>query len=407
MNWANIFHIYQPPEQVPLILKQVATESYAPFFCFLKSNPQIKITLNINASLSEQLQKQKLDSIIKNIKILAKRKQIEFTGSAAYHPILPLLNKSEILRQIKSNYQINKKIFGDCYQPKGFFLPELCYNLKVAKVVKKLGYRWIILDEIAYNGKLEKINFNKAYQIKDIDLQIIFRNRKISNLFFFEHINSADDFLNEIKKDKRCANNLITVTDGENLGHHHPRMMKIWQETVFKKGVKTILASELLKQYQEVKKIEPLKSSWATSEKNIKNKNFYPLWNNPNNLAHKMQWKLLISAVATTKKMDKKSLQYKKVILELDKICLSCQFWWASASPWWDSGFVEFRANNILNFINKYSVDSKTKQQAKILYKQIIKLTKKWEKSGRVKKIQNACLAGEPYQIYFSGKKIK
>ena len=182
MNWINLFHIYQPPDQTPEILKQVARQSYIPLFRFLKANPQIKITLNINASLSEQLQKQKLNSIIKNIRILAERGQIEFTGSAAYHPILPFLNKSEIIRQIELNYKINREIFGDCYLPKGFFLPELCYNIKAAKIISQLGYRWIVLDEIAYNGRLGEAVFNKTYKIKGTSLRTVFRNRNISNL---------------------------------------------------------------------------------------------------------------------------------------------------------------------------------------------------------------------------------
>ncbi|MCK4744930.1 hypothetical protein KAS41_02625 [Candidatus Parcubacteria bacterium] len=407
MNWINLFHIYQPPDQTPEILKQVARQSYIPLFRFLKANPQIKITLNINASLSEQLQKQKLNSIIKNIRILAERGQIEFTGSAAYHPILPFLNKSEIIRQIELNYKINKKIFGDCYQPKGFFLPELCYNIKAAKIISQLGYRWIVLDEIAYNGRLGEAVFNKTYKIKGTSLRTVFRNRNISNLFFFNYIKNELDFFQEIEKDKRCRNNLITVTDGENLGHHHPRMMKIWQKAVLQKGVKAIQVSELLESYKKVKKIEPLQSSWATSAKNIRNKNFYPLWKNPNNGVHQLQWKLLKLAADVVKNLSKKSSEYKRAILQFDKNCLSCQFWWAAASPWWDAGFVEFRAKKNLDFINRYSANSKINRKAKNLYKQIVKTAKEWEKSGRIKKIQDACLAGEPYQIYFSGKKLK
>ncbi|MEA2064970.1 MAG: hypothetical protein U9O66_01565 [Patescibacteria group bacterium] len=407
MNWANIFHIYQPTEQGVSILKQVASQCYAPFFRFLKNNPQIKITLNINAALSEQLQKQKLGSIINNIRILAKREQIEFTGSAAYHSILPLFNKDEIIRQIELNYKINKKIFGNCYNPKGFFLPELCYNIKVAKIISQLGYRWIVLDEIAYNGKLGEAVFNKIYKIKETDLQAVFRNRNISNLFFFDYVKSSSDFLQEIKKDKRCKNILITATDGENLGHHHPRMMEIWQKAVLQKGVKAILISELLAKHKTIGKIEPLQSSWATSAKNIKNKNFYPLWKNLNNIIHKKQWKLLKIATDVVRNLNKEFIGYKDAVLSFDKSCLSCQFWWASASPWWDSGFVKFRAKKILNFINRYSADLETKNQAKNLYKQIIETAKEWEKSGRIKRIQDACLAGEKYQMYFSGRKIK
>ncbi|MBU2228804.1 hypothetical protein KJ810_00175, partial [Patescibacteria group bacterium] len=85
--WATLLHIYQPPGWDEKIVRKVARESYIPLFRILKKNPQIKITLNINGSLTEQLAQYKLNEIITNIKLLAGREQIEFTGSAMYHTV--------------------------------------------------------------------------------------------------------------------------------------------------------------------------------------------------------------------------------------------------------------------------------------------------------------------------------
>ena len=149
-----------------------------------------------------------------------------------------------------------------------------------------------------------------------------------------------------------------------------------------------------------------MSSSWATSEENIISGNIYPLWNNPNNGVHQLQWQLLKIALSVVNKLDKKSLNYKEAILEFDKSCISCQFWWASASPWWDAGFIRFRAKKLMNIINKYANSRVAKDLGKKLYQELIKTVSDWERSGLVKKIQDACLAGKPYQIYFSGRKM-
>jgi alpha-amylase/alpha-mannosidase (GH57 family) len=209
--WLNLLHIYQPPEQKKEIIKKITSQSYSKILNILKKHPKEKITLNINGSLTEQFDKYGFKNIINDIKKLAENNQIELVGSAKYHFILPLVPEQEIIRQIKLNYQTNKKYFGKIYQPKGFFIPELAYSKKVAKILKKLGYQWIVLDEIA--NKINLSNFVKTttnkpineqdnfYQIKGLNnFFVFFRNREISNLFFTGEIKNSKDFFRILKK---------------------------------------------------------------------------------------------------------------------------------------------------------------------------------------------------------------
>ena len=53
--FAFLFHIYQPPIQIPPVVKQIVNESYRPIVDALRNNPDAKITLNINGTLTEQL----------------------------------------------------------------------------------------------------------------------------------------------------------------------------------------------------------------------------------------------------------------------------------------------------------------------------------------------------------------
>ena len=358
MYWTNLLHIYQPPDQRKQIIDQVVKESYNKILDILEANPKIKISLNICASLTEQLIKYGYQNIIERIKNLAEKKQIELLGSAAYHPILPLYSKTEVIRQIKLNENINQKYFGKVWRPrpKGFFLPEMAYDKKTARIIQSLGYQWVALDEIAYNGKFGQISFEQGYQIKDLflnqknkNLKIIFRHRDLSSLFFGRWLDSVDKFFSAVKKDKQTDKYLITAFDGENLGHHQRHLADLWAEILKNKQIKTITCSEYLNLFKNYpfRQITPLASSWSTEIKDL-NKNIpYPLWQDPDNQIHQLQWQinnLIIKIV----KSNQTHLNYKKARKILDQAICSDQYWWASARPWWGPEMIEQGLNRFL-----------------------------------------------------------
>jgi predicted glycosyl hydrolase (DUF1957 family) len=389
--WLNLLHIYQPPEQKKEIIKKITSQSYSKILNILKKHPKEKITLNINGSLTEQFDKYGFKNIINDIKKLAENNQIELVGSAKYHFILPLVPEQEIIRQIKLNYQTNKKYFGKIYQPKGFFIPELAYSKKVAKILKKLGYQWIVLDEIA--NKINLSNFVKTttnkpineqdnfYQIKGLNnFFVFFRNREISNLFFTGEIKNSKDFFRILKKNNLPKNTLITALDGENLGHHQLKMAEIWQEILDSKKTQTITYSEYLNRElnsKNIKIIEPQKCSWASKKSELKKGIPFALWNNPNNEIHQLQWKLSRLAI----KIVSQTNENKNIREQLDQALFSCQYWWANYGLHWGPGMIKKGAEKLLKII-ELAYDAKFiklnfLQKAKKLYNKIIITTKK------------------------------
>jgi alpha-amylase/alpha-mannosidase (GH57 family) len=124
MYWANFLHIYQPPTQTEEIIRKVARESYQTIIRILEEAPNAKITLNINAVLTEQLNRRGLGEIIEGLKTLAMRGQIEFTGSAMYHPILPLIPEEEVIRQVRLNTEVKGVILARFITLGVFSLPK-------------------------------------------------------------------------------------------------------------------------------------------------------------------------------------------------------------------------------------------------------------------------------------------
>jgi len=407
MYWANLLHIYQPPGQKKEIIQKVARESYFRIVEILKKRPKVKISLNINASLTEQLPPAGLASIIRDLKFLARRGQIEFTGSAKYHVILALLPENEIIRQIELNNQTNKKFFGSLWRPTGFFIPELCYHKKVAKILKKLGFKWVVLDEIAYNGKFGQVKFDKQYIIQSVGLPVFFRNTRISNLFFTAEAKTVNDFFKIVEQDGRLGNYLLTALDGENLGHHQKEMDELYEQLLDTGKFQTVNFTDMLSIYKESQKVKPLNSSWSSREEDIARGVPYSLWKNPKNEIHRLQWQLTHFVLKVANKAVKDP-NFTLARQKLDQALHSDQYWWASANPWWSIEMIENGAKMLVDVLKLLKNISPDKiEKAEKLYQKISATAKLWQETGRAEKIRKAYLAGEPYERYFAGKIVK
>src|SRR4030042_6276880 len=138
--WAPLLHFYQPPTQHHWVLKKVGEESYRPLIKLFKELPNAKVTVNINGVLTEMLDEHGMSDVIEGLRELGERGQLEFTGSAKYHPILPLIPQDEGVRQIVHNFNTNRRLLGKSFAPAGFFPPELAYSEDILRQVVESGY---------------------------------------------------------------------------------------------------------------------------------------------------------------------------------------------------------------------------------------------------------------------------
>ena len=107
-------HFYQPPTQKRYWVDRITNESYRRLVQGLLLEPRAKITLNINSILCELWETYGHVDVLQGIRDLVERGQIELTGSAKFHPLLPKLPKEQVVRQIKLNEISLNKYFGGC-----------------------------------------------------------------------------------------------------------------------------------------------------------------------------------------------------------------------------------------------------------------------------------------------------
>ena len=343
--WAPLLHAYQPPTQDFKVLKNIDKECYKPIFSLLERYDDIQFTLNINGVLIELFYEYGFGDTMDLIKNLVSESKIEIVGTAKFHPILPLIPKKEVQHQIQMNEELNRREFGR-WERKGFFPPEMAISGSVAKFIRQLGYKWVILSGIACP---EEWAYDKIY-ISPNGLQLYFRDDILSNKIAFKSIKTKEfvkALLKMYKNEKEIKKNdtyIISALDIETFGHHIRNYEKTFLKKVLdliyeEETIKTIFISDLDQHFPIAKKkVIPRESSWSTTYEDLKANIPYPLWDHPDNSVHKYYWKLMKSLNNLMNLSDNLDLTldweitnyYNTARWFYDKGLHSCPTWWAN-----------------------------------------------------------------------------
>ncbi|MEW5758422.1 MAG: hypothetical protein AB1755_03000 [Candidatus Omnitrophota bacterium] len=375
--WAPFLHFYQPPTQFHAILDKICRESYAPLVKVFSEQPNTKVTINMCGVLTQMLKDHGRGDIIDGIREVAETGKLEFVDSANYHAILPLIPPREARRQIEQNHKTNSFFFKDVYKPKGFFPPEMCYSDGLASILASLGYQWCILSGVACSDNwpqdvIYKVNLGKHKLIT------FYRDDILSNKISFHNIESQEFIaqLVDFSKGKKDVY-VITAMDAETFGHHIQNWEKLFLADVYKTleknnslnkklkhktdlaekhkdilnlglegQIQVVTISELIGKLPVEASSPPFASSWSTTRDEINQGNFYPLWKDPNNPIHTLQWEYVsfcfeLVDKAKSFKSNKESGYFSDIArMLLDRAIHSCQFWWANKGRMWDINMV-------------------------------------------------------------------
>jgi predicted glycosyl hydrolase (DUF1957 family) len=350
--FAFLLHIYQPPVQIAPVIKQIVKESYRPILDALREYPHAKISLNINATLTEQLDDYGFRDVIEGISTLASRGQIDFTGSGKFHPLLPLIPEPEVIRQIKLNNDTNRQYFGKVYKPRGFFPPEMAISEEIFPAIKKMGFDWVISSGIA--NALPEFPTTSISTHKKTGLRLVFRDDYTSIDCAFDKINNVDAFANRLKyKPQNHDYYVILAMDGETFGHHVKHAIKDFLIPLFKAlpqrdDIKMCTVSEIIDHFPKGPKQTPKASSWSTMPYDLDRNVPFPLWFDPDNPLHHEQHRFIMYALTTVhlaqkyydSMNDEQKRLYDNARNFLDRGIHSCQQWWASKRPWFSPDMI-------------------------------------------------------------------
>ena len=324
----------------------------------MERHENAKITLNIQGNLLEMLQENEMTETIEKLQGLVAKNKIEIVGSAKFHPILPLIPEEESIRQIKANEAIQHEFFNGALKrmgpTKGFFPPEMAVSPRIADIVQKLDYKWMIMGGISNAGEWPTDYLQKTKN----GLITFFRDTYLSNDIAFDKTN-ADDFIQQLStmygNDPKYPHYVITALDGETFGHHIKYYETSFLGKTFsllqdRKDVQLAFVSELLENFPAKEGPPIRKSTWSTDGEDLVADVPYPLWAHPLNPLHKFEYRMLQALYKLMALLEKQGIihhdvpsfmnYYQTARHFYDRALHSCWLWWSSMRPHWSPNLI-------------------------------------------------------------------
>jgi len=212
-----VFHFHQPVDNFPWVFEDVYKKSYEPLIDNIFQFPDIKVTLHFSGNLLEWLLKNKSE-FIEQIKLMAKRNQIEIIGGGYYEPIFAIIPYRDKIAQIKKLSDLIKNEFG--LEVKGAWLSERVWEPNYPSFLNDAGLKYVILDDNHFRstGITEKETFY-SYITEDEGktLRIFPINEELRYLTPWKPTYYSIDYLKKVADDvgNRVA---LLISDAEKMG---------------------------------------------------------------------------------------------------------------------------------------------------------------------------------------------
>ena len=386
MIWANLLHFYQPAGQKKQIVDAITAQCYRPVVEGLLQHPQAKITVNFTGVLLEQLAQYGHTDVIELWKEAVRRGQVELVSSAKFHVILPLLPVAEARRQIEIHNEVNRRYFGDLFQPRGIFLPEMAWSPELAPVLEAMGLAWVMLDELAYNGKVGAVDYATTYRVQGTKLGVYFREHRLSATIMSAAPREVERLKDAARTEAGSHRYIVTGMDGETFGHHRVGHEQLLFGMFADPDIEMVRLSDIAGRFRnQPTEVPTIACTWASSADDLAKGVPFISWNDPTNQIHELQWKLLHLAVREMKQMKPGDAGYERLRAKLDNAVSSDQFFWAAAKPWWMIEHIERGAYELLDVLQHIPTSGpKIAEQGLALYHEIMATAYDWQRSGKI-----------------------
>jgi alpha-amylase/alpha-mannosidase (GH57 family) len=154
---------------------------------------------------------------------LQNRSIIDILGTGYYHPVLPLIPEADREEQLKRWHGIAHHLFWRS-DFSGFWPPEMGFSMELIPLLKRLGYRWVLVDSEHVEAVTPMSWHEKRYRPHiarhgDDEIIVVVRDRELSDAQ--ESGMEFSWFQNEIAERTHWCDFtplVTTCTDGDNGG---------------------------------------------------------------------------------------------------------------------------------------------------------------------------------------------
>jgi alpha-amylase/alpha-mannosidase (GH57 family) len=148
---------------------------------------------------------------------------IQILGTGYYHPVLPLIPRDDWEEQMRRWLGIGRHLFWRSHFP-GFWPPEMAFSMEMIPMLKRLGYRYVLVDsehvEPVTPMRWEEIRYRPHIaQFGGEEMVVVVRDRELSDAQ--EAGMEFEWFSREVQDRARWCDFpalVTTCTDGDNGG---------------------------------------------------------------------------------------------------------------------------------------------------------------------------------------------
>ncbi len=202
-------HAHQPVGNFGWVFEEAYEKSYRPFFEALDKHPKVSLSCHFSGSLINWLGSTQ-PGLIRLLKKMAEREQLEFIGGAYYEPIYGVIPKKDLAGQIELMRNKLKSLFG-CH-PEGAWLTERVWDPDLVKPLKRAGAQYTILDDFHLEKAGVRAPVTGFYQTKDgADVLDLFAS--IKDLRYLMPFHKAQETIDYIHKTDAGTESVFVFAD--------------------------------------------------------------------------------------------------------------------------------------------------------------------------------------------------
>jgi alpha-amylase/alpha-mannosidase (GH57 family) len=154
---------------------------------------------------------------------LQNERVLQILGTGYYHPVLPLVPRDDWDQQLERWLGIGRHLFWRSHFP-GFWPPEMAFTMEMIPLLKRLGYRYVLVDsehvEPVTPMRWEELRYRPHIaQFGGEEIVVVVRDRELSDAQ--EAGMEFEWFAREVQDRARWCDFpalVTTCTDGENGG---------------------------------------------------------------------------------------------------------------------------------------------------------------------------------------------
>jgi hypothetical protein len=153
-----VMHNHQPVGQFGFVNEHCVKVAYEPFVGLMEAHPNVKCGIHFSGSLLDYLIAEQ-QPLLKRIRALADRKQLEVLSGAYYEPILTTLPDTDKIGQIQKLSRTVEDVFG--IKPRGMWLAERVWEPHLVRPIAQAGIEYVIIDDTHF----EAVGYNKEKEL--------------------------------------------------------------------------------------------------------------------------------------------------------------------------------------------------------------------------------------------------